>query len=118
MENENLDTFTLEEQNELIERHFRNGKGLSADYINAYAYIDALLRDMELEKIKPVKTYREYLMNTPEYYHHTMELSDDKAIAELDRLVNEFNSDVERIKREKDANTVRNFIRSVNDLVK
>ena len=47
----------------------------------------------------------------------TLQLSDPEAVAEYDQIVDEFNADLERIRREMDQETVKKFWKKATDLI-
>ncbi|TSD01923.1 MAG: hypothetical protein Athens071425_238 [Parcubacteria group bacterium Athens0714_25] len=111
------------EEKEIIEKHFRGGRKLSLDYRNSLTMLHAQCYPengiVQFEKILPVKSYEEYLENNypVSYRQYTMHLSDQGGVAILNALVDEFNSNLDKIKKEKDAKAVKDFLRAVLQLL-
>ena len=107
-------------ERESVEMHFRGGKKLSIDYVNAYAaqHAYAAMGENFLAQLEPIRSYQEYFeQNYSHLYDYTMELSDLDAIVALNKLVADFNSDLERIKKEGDIAAANNFLQNIHKLV-
>lgn len=103
------------EEKAFVEKiHFGQGEKSSADYINAYTTISIYSQLGNFEKMKVVKTYKEYFENSP----YVLELSDKETVKKIDELVSEFNSDLDRIKEEKDIEAVKDFLDKIGNLMK
>lgn len=105
-------------EKEMIEKHFRGGRKLSLDYMNSLTELHEQCYPkngvVQFEKIIPVESYEEYFKNNYPiaYGQYAMHLSDRARAAILDELVAEFNSNLEKIKKEKNINAVKDFLRA------
>ncbi|MCK9379405.1 MAG: hypothetical protein M0P97_04665 [Candidatus Moranbacteria bacterium] len=110
-------------EKEIIERHFNGERKLSSDYVNAITELHAQCYpengDVQFEKMIPLESYGEYLKNNypASYQQYAMHLSNPETVAMMDEIISTFNSDLERIKKEKDARAVKDFLRVAIDLV-
>lgn len=105
----------------LVKMHFDDTK-LSLDYINAFKdlYSQCYPKDgiVKFEEMRPAKLYEEHLQNRSDVFtKRTMELSDPEAVATINKLVIEFNEDLERIKRDRDIKRVNFFLKTIEELV-
>lgn len=110
----------IEEKNQ-IDMQFGGGVKLSADYINAYVMIDFCRQLPRFEEMKPVQTYEKYFSGegkNPNILPYVLKLSDTKAVEDLNKLVIDFNSDLGRIKEEKDIEAVKEFLNKIGNLMK
>lgn len=105
---------------------FQNGERLDPDTMNVWqnlGYVTPMV-PQSLEKVKPRKHYEEYVRENDaknnengEYVAMVMAKSDPTAVAEFDRMVDEFNADLDRIKREKDYAVLAIFIARIKTLI-
>ncbi|HNU96372.1 MAG TPA: hypothetical protein PKH95_03105 [Candidatus Magasanikbacteria bacterium] len=94
---------------------------LSMDYVNAYLMIDFCRQLSRFEEMKPIQTYEEYFSGegkNPNILPYVLKLSDAKAIEDLNKLVIDFNNDLNRIKEEKDMEAVKEFLDKIGNLMK
>lgn len=102
-------------EKKLAEMGFAGGTKLSINYVNAFRGLYSLFRrrgkTMQFEEMQPVKTYEEYFSQAyPDLCDYIMQLSDFEAVMALNCRAHVFNVDLERIKREKDEETVFVFL--------
>lgn len=86
--------------------------GLRSDYSNAWILVANCEDETDFGALHSVQHYKEYLESggyTAVEVDYIMQLSKPTAVEAIDRLVDEFNADLERIKREKDVATVKRF---------
>lgn len=110
----------LEEKRQ-VDMQFGGGVKLSMDYVNAYLMIDFCRQLSRFEEMKPIQTYEEYFSGegkNPNILPYVLKLSDAKAIEDLNKLVIDFNSDLDRIKEEKDIEAVKEFLDKIGILMK
>lgn len=105
---------------------FGNGARLDHDAMNVWQNLGYVMPALpqSMEKIKPRKHYEEYIRENDaksnedgEYTTMVMAKSDPAAVAEFDALVDEFNADLERIKREKDYAALQRFIARAKEII-
>lgn len=108
-----------DEQQKMIDIHFPEGRKLSTDTFNYWSSA-AMLADAEMFNEMPeIPFYRDtFPKYTPAELAYTLQKSDPVAIAEYDALVNEYNNDLPRIKKEKDAETAKVFARKADKLIR
>lgn len=99
----------------ITERNFASGKKLDVDYLNVWTSLrnrlELIKRDsLDFQSLPPALHYEKYLQQYPEDVEYIMKLSDPEAVAAMDRLVDEYNADLERIRREKDFVAVGGFV--------
>jgi hypothetical protein len=65
-----------------------------------------------LDRIKPAEHYETYIRrkNAPPIADLIMQLSDPEAVVAFDRIVDDFNADLERIKRDNDFSALKQFV--------
>ncbi len=110
----------LEEKRQ-VDMQFGGNVKLSMDYVNAYLMIDFCRQLSKFEEMKPIQTYEEYFSGegkNPNILPYVLKLSDAKAIENLNSLVIDFNSDLDRIKEEKDIEAVKEFLDKIGILMK
>lgn len=98
---------------------------LDIDARNVFARLDFAVfagKSGKQFSVSPLPRYRDYLTQRagtpPEEVELTMSLSDLQAVAAFDRVVDEFNTDIDRINREQDFEAVRRFEISGFDIFK
>ena len=98
---------------------------LDTDARNVFAILDLAVLSGRRGKqffVSQLSHYKDYLTKrdgtSPKEAELTMRLSDPRAVAAFDRVVDEFNADVDRINREQDFETVRIFENRGFDLFK
>jgi hypothetical protein len=98
---------------------FSEGGRLCIDYVNAYATMGYWGGPyFPFEKVKPLPTYKEFFQRySPSYLSTVLKLSNPEAMDELDRLVEAFNADLERIKKEKDTGACKKFFETMQALI-
>ena len=96
----------------MIDASFALGTGLDPDLLNTWGVVMLLRNKIEgYEKIQPIRHFHEYVLESPgPVYKYVMEKSDPEKIKEFDALVDEFNADLERIKKEKDQKALKAFL--------
>lgn len=109
------------ERKKIVESGFSEGRNLYGDMFNVWVLL-GFTPPEEIETITPLSYYRQYMEERKRSYsqgeiNYVMELSDPGAIADFDRLVDEFNSDLERIKRDKDVATIKKFQQKASELI-
>ena len=105
-----------------IERYFASGEKLGRDCLNMWTIIDDQLaiteRDgLNFESLPVAQHYEEYISIHVKDVRRIMELSDPEAVVAMNRLVDEYNADLDRIKRERDSVAVKVFIARATQLV-
>lgn len=107
-------------------RSFNGGCKMDHDAINVWGSLSFVLPGLSQtwDRVTPRRHYKEYVMESDKknnenqkYADFVMERSDPQAVAAFDALVDEFNADLERIKREKDYNALKNFLARAKELV-
>lgn len=105
---------------------FGNGYKLDHDAMNVWSSLGYVIPALpqSLEKLKPRQHYEEYVRENDqksneggEYTELVMKNSDPGAVAAFDALVDEFNADLDRIKREKDYAALAAFIARVKEVI-
>lgn len=105
---------------------FDAGCNLDHDSMNVWnslAYVMPAV-PQSLDKAKPRRHYRDYTAEIDqshgengEYVEMIMQRSAPEAVTAFDALVEAFNADLERIKREQDYATIKKFLASAKELV-
>lgn len=106
-------------QRKMIDAHFPADRKLSTDVFNQWSSA-AMLADAEMfDEMTKIPFYRDTF---PKYtlaeLAYTLQKSDPVAIAEYDSLVNEYNNDLPRIKKEKNAEAAKVFARRADKLIR
>lgn len=108
-----------------VER-FDDGCKLDHDAMNVWVVLGYAVPavPMTLERLKPVRHYQEYVEGIDQkfgengvYAAMIMQRSDPQTVAAFDALAVEFNADLERIKREKDFVTAKQYLEKAKELV-
>jgi hypothetical protein len=105
----------------IVDIEFGNGAKLTPDYANAYGGLQLkLIRPkINFESMKPVRNYNTYVNEAyPQRYAYTMSLSDPAAIAEVNQIVADFNTDLPRIKATEDLAAIKIFLEKIENLVR
>jgi|SRR3989344_5288760 len=105
---------------ELVDGGFSEGRKLYGDLFNIWGHLAFVTSAEELHSIKLLEHYKQFMEQNryPQAeVDYVMQLSDPTAVAEFDRLVDEFNADLERIKQEGDVGKVREFTKRASELV-
>ena len=100
---------------------FGGGRKLSTDFVNAYTalYTRSFAGEIDFENLQKIPTYREYFQNSePKSVSYVMELSNPDAVTILDNMISVFNNDLERIKSEKDIETIKKILKNINDFIR
>lgn len=116
-ESKNIDSLT-DKQRKMIDNHFTSGAGLYRDVMNIWAPLPMFLNgdsihDYLLADLRPLPHYAEYIgakQHTPAEIDYIFQKSSLEAIAKFDALIDEYNADLERIKREKDGKKINEFV--------
>lgn len=109
------------ERKRWAEDHFR-GCELNEDYYNALAALWVML-DWKIEdgwaKLQPIKAYWEYFKEqySVRYADLMLQLSNPDTVKAIDGIIQEFNADLERIKRERDEAALRKFLDQIKNLL-
>ncbi len=109
------------EEKKQIDMQFGGNVKLSMDYVNAYLMIDFCRQLSRFEEMKPIQTYEEYFSGegkNPNILPYVLKLSDAKAVEDLNKLVIDFNNDLDRIKEKKDMGAVKEFLDKIGNLMK
>ena len=101
---------------EIVKKGFSAEKRrLNVDYFNAFVSLKYWSATSEFEKMQPLETYEEYFNKYyPNVFVDVMDLSNLEIVIIINRLVNTFNSDLERIKKEKDSKAVKGFLLEID----
>ena len=106
-----------------LEEMFADGKSIEQDTYNAWSNAIFVSETDDFDRLRPVLHYSEYLLRpqVPSENQWISEFiiqkSSPSRVAAFNQLVDEFNADLERIKREKDVQTIKNFIARVQALL-
>jgi len=96
----------------MVDSGFSGGRKLYGDAFNAWPIY------RPIQRLCPVEHYENYLCRTsPQSKDYIMSISDPEAVAAFDRLVDEFNADVERIKQQNDEATKDRFVQRAKELI-
>lgn len=98
-----------EEQRKKVDEKFGKDGRLDEDAINAWPMmIPEKPSELFWEILKPIEKYKDYLIMQYDKasFDYVISKSDPEAILELDRLIDEFNADFERIKEEKNCDAL------------
>jgi hypothetical protein len=110
-----------EQKTALVVEELKKHK-LFHDAVNSLGLLAALPTEINIEEVMPLEHYEEYLLRQeekfPGQYELVMSLSDPAAVAAFNALIDEFNADLTRIKREKDYATCENFVRKLVKLIR
>lgn len=99
----------IEKDKLTMDKHFRGNTGLSADALNDWQAI--LL-------FEPVKHYQEYFADKyPHLVEDIMQKSSLEKVKEFDLLVDEFNANLEKIKKNNDQATIDFYLSRANGLI-
>ena len=120
-----LDGLT-DERRKLIDAHFTSGIGLYRDVINIWTPLPMVLDgdsidDAFLVDLKPLPHYAEYLdarQYAPSEIKYIAQKSSSEAITKFDSLIDEYNADRERIKKQKDGKKIKEFVSRAEALFK
>ena len=107
-----------DERRQLIDDHFAGGTGLFRDVINIWAPLPMCvdgdsIDDEFLEEIKPLPHYEEYIGRrhySPAEVDYIFQKSSLEAITKFDALIDEYNADLARIKKEKNGRKIMEFV--------
>ncbi len=108
------------------EERFNDGYRLDHDTMNVWVILGYIVPGLprSFEKIKPLRRYAEYVAEIDRrhgengrYSALLMQRSDPASVTAFDALVEAFNADLERIKREQDYATIKKFLASAKELV-
>lgn len=104
-----------------------NERGITGDSLNAWMP-NSMRGDLRnFDELAPVEHYGEYFQRKDQQYTEAgkpglfqgiMEKSNPEGVAEFDKLVDEFNVDLPRIKEERDGEAVQEFFRRAGELTK
>lgn len=109
---------TPELSQEMIDRHFKKNN-INIDALNAWAYMSIRISlPNGLKKIDPVPHYEEYFRkHYPGCAKYIIERTSKESMNEFNRLADEFNKDLERIKKENDIQTIRDYLNKIQKLL-
>lgn len=105
---------------------FDNGYQLEHDTINVWNNLVFIIPGIPqgLAKLNPRKHYEEYVREIDarhnengEYVALVMQRSTPARVAAFDKLADEFNADLERIKREEDFDSIQVYVKKAQELV-
>lgn len=125
--NDSQSTETLEpRRKEIIDDHFTSGVGLYRDVMNIWTPLPMCvdgdsIDDDFLTELQPLPHYAEYIgakQYTPAEIDYIFQKSSLEAIAEFDTLIDEYNADLERIKRARDGKKIMEFVDRAKALFK
>ncbi|MFA6099573.1 MAG: hypothetical protein WC750_01685 [Patescibacteria group bacterium] len=103
---------------ELIRLCFQGGK-LDVDAIRNYLFRVDAARIVGIDELKSHPHYEEMLRERrPKEAEQFIQLSDPGAVAKYNELVDKFNADIERIKRENDLEAIKEFVREAIETAK
>lgn len=96
---------------------------LYSDVVDIFVAPATYIQADKFESLKPLPQYDEYIKegvfkDTPEVVEFILARSSQEAVNKLNNIIDRFNADLDRIKREKDAAAVEAFCREANNLVK
>lgn len=105
-----------------LEKYGNLERGYGPDFINVASRVKFVLDALDnpnmgnpeqrLAALQKLPLYRDHFSGQPEI----LKASDEGIVAQLDTLVNEFNRDLERIKKDKDYNALRQFWRNAQEI--
>ena len=105
--------------------HEFSESGISSDVFNVWTPSSMLATMGDFTELKPIRHYGEYFTDQdamyrakgkPGLFDAVMQRSNPEAVAVFDRLVDEFNADLPRIKQEGDNEAVQAFFRRAAEL--
>ena len=109
-----------EDEKSIIDSHFLSGTGIDEDMLNAGWMVPATFcgsPEMLLnyfDKFQPTKKYSEYLEKWLPYektkHEYIMRKTNVSAVVAYDALVEEYNNDLDRMKKEKDVVALKDFL--------
>ncbi|HRY82936.1 MAG TPA: hypothetical protein P5232_04555 [Candidatus Moranbacteria bacterium] len=102
-----------DDHKEMVDSSFNMGYKLDIDILNLWPTIISP---------KPLEHYEEYLRRNekgfPGMYDYIMLKSDPKAIVEFNNLVDKYNADLERIKKEADLEAISSYFERARKIIK
>lgn len=107
-----------DKRRKMIDSHFTSGAGLYRDVMNIWAPLPMFadgdsIHDYLLADLRLLPHYAEYIgakQYTPAEIDYIFQKSSLEAIAKFDTLIDEYNADLERIKKEKDGKKIKEFV--------
>ena len=112
---------------EMVDSGFSSGRKLYGDSYNVWARVNWCTTPEDTEKLKPLPHYKQNMEEAKssngqnrypqEEIEYVMQLSDPASVVAFDQLVDDFNADLERIKREKDFAAAQRFHKKAHELI-
>lgn len=100
----------IEKDKLTMDKHFRENTGLSADAFNDWLAISVF---------RPVKYYQEYFAEKyPHLVDYIMQKSSPEKVKEFDLLVDEFNAELEEIKKNNDQAAIDYYFNRASELTR
>jgi len=95
----------------LVDRNFDSKNKLYEDVLNVWAQAQMIPRNKEaIHTLGPIKHYEEYLAEIesgyPGIYNYVMSLSDPDLVVRFNRIIDDYNNDLDRIKEELDFDAI------------
>ena len=112
---------------ELVDSGFSGGRKLYGDSYNMWTRANWCEAPEDVEMLTPLPHYKQNMEEAQasdgksrypqEEIEYVVQLSDPASVAAFDQLIDEFNADLERIKREKDFAAAKRFAERAHELI-
>ena len=102
------------------ENQWNDGSGLYGDAGNVWWHATTFVQGGAFQKLEPRESYETYIRRkeSPAVADYIMKISRPESVVAFDQLAEEFNSDLERMIREKDAKAVYTFVAKASKLIR
>ena len=108
---------------ELIDKNFRLGNKIYEDVLNLWMPMLLMSNSVKsLDCLRPIGHYEDYLqeieLNYPGIYDYVMSLSDIAFVTAFNKLIDQFNDDIARIKAEQDFDAIKKYVHKAREIVR